>query len=93
MEALRAGRDLSAVPGISYRASDDQVVHTADRPRIVDIDNIGYPAWEYDPDFDIRRHIFAAHLDAPGGEAELEALAACGWPTSTSGAPISKTSF
>jgi diacylglycerol O-acyltransferase len=37
--------------------------------------NVGYPTWEYDPDFDIKRHIFRVRLDAPGGEAELEALA------------------
>ena len=37
--------------------------------------NLGYPTWEYDPNFDIKRHIFRVRLDAPGGEAELEALA------------------
>jgi diacylglycerol O-acyltransferase / wax synthase len=37
--------------------------------------NLGYPTWEYDPDFDIKRHIFRIRLDSPGGEAELEALA------------------
>ncbi len=36
---------------------------------------LGYPTWEYDPHFDIKRHIFRVSLDAPGGEAELEALA------------------
>ncbi len=37
--------------------------------------NAGYPTWEDDPCFDIHRHIHAAHLDAPGGDAELEELA------------------
>ena len=37
--------------------------------------NLGYPTWEYDPDFDIRRHIFHVRLPAPGGENELEELA------------------
>jgi diacylglycerol O-acyltransferase len=37
--------------------------------------NLGYPTWEYDQDFDIKRHIFRVRLDALGGEAELEALA------------------
>jgi diacylglycerol O-acyltransferase len=37
--------------------------------------NLGYPTWEYDPNFRIKRHIFRVRLDAPGGEAELEALA------------------
>jgi WS/DGAT/MGAT family acyltransferase len=36
--------------------------------------NIGYPAWQYDPDFDIRRHIFHVHLDAPGSEEQLRDL-------------------
>jgi diacylglycerol O-acyltransferase len=34
----------------------------------------GYPTWEDDPHFDIRRHIHQVHLEAPGGQAELEAL-------------------
>jgi diacylglycerol O-acyltransferase len=37
--------------------------------------NLGLPAWEDDPHFDIQRHIFRETLDAPGGENELEALA------------------
>jgi len=37
--------------------------------------NLGYPVWENHPQFDIQRHIFRAQLEAPGGEAELEALA------------------
>jgi len=36
--------------------------------------NLGYPTWEDDPNFEIARHIQRAQLDAPGGEAELEAL-------------------
>jgi diacylglycerol O-acyltransferase len=35
---------------------------------------IGYPTWEDDPHFDIRRHIFPVRLDTPGGGVELEAL-------------------
>jgi len=37
--------------------------------------NMGYPTWEDDPHFDIRRHIFRVEVDPPGGQAELEALA------------------
>jgi WS/DGAT/MGAT family acyltransferase len=37
--------------------------------------NLGYPTWEFDPNFDIKRHIFRVRLDPPGGEPELEALA------------------
>ncbi len=36
--------------------------------------NLGYPTWEDDPNFDIRRHIFRVRIDSPGGEAELEEL-------------------
>jgi len=36
--------------------------------------NLGYPTWEDDPNFDIARHILRVRIDAPGGEAELEAL-------------------
>ena len=37
--------------------------------------HIGYPTWEDDPHFDIRRHIIRVSVDPPGGEAELEVLA------------------
>ena len=37
--------------------------------------NLGYPTWEYDPNFNIKRHIFRVRLDPPGGQPELEALA------------------
>ncbi len=37
--------------------------------------NLGYPTWEDDPHFNVRRHIFRVKLESPGGEAELEALA------------------
>lgn len=33
--------------------------------------NIGHPTWEFDPNFDVRRHIFKLQVDAPGGEREL----------------------
>jgi diacylglycerol O-acyltransferase len=37
--------------------------------------HLGYPAWQDDPDFQIRRHIFHRRLPSPGGRAELEDLA------------------
>jgi len=37
--------------------------------------SLGFPTWEDDPHFDIRRHIFQARLEPPGGEAELQAFA------------------
>jgi WS/DGAT/MGAT family acyltransferase len=36
--------------------------------------NIGHPQWQYDPDFDIRRHIFHVKLDPPGSEEQLREL-------------------
>ena len=38
--------------------------------------NIGHPSWEWDPDFDIRRHIMRAKVDAPGTDVQLMELAA-----------------
>jgi diacylglycerol O-acyltransferase / wax synthase len=37
--------------------------------------SLGLPTWQDDPHFDIRRHIFQARLEPPGGDAELQALA------------------
>jgi diacylglycerol O-acyltransferase len=37
--------------------------------------NVGYPTWEDDPNFRIRKHIFRARLEPPGEQEELEALA------------------
>ena len=37
--------------------------------------DIGLPIWQYDPKFDIRRHIFHVQLDAPAGVAQLRELA------------------
>jgi radical SAM superfamily enzyme YgiQ (UPF0313 family) len=39
LDALQTGRDLSTVPGISYKVGE-QIVHNADRPFIKDIDII-----------------------------------------------------
>ena len=38
--------------------------------------NIGHPSWEWDPDFDISRHIMRVKLDAPGDDGQLMELAA-----------------
>lgn len=37
--------------------------------------SLGFPTWQDDPLFDIRRHVFHVTLPPPGGEAELQALA------------------
>ncbi len=36
---------------------------------------LGHPTWEFDENFDIKRHIFKLQIDTPGGEAELIELA------------------
>jgi len=46
LAALRDGRDLGTVPGISFRAAGGDIVHNADRERIADLDALGFPAWE-----------------------------------------------
>lgn len=33
--------------------------------------NLGHPTWEFDPNFDVRNHIFRLQIDEPGGEREL----------------------
>jgi len=37
--------------------------------------NLSHPTWEWDPDFDIRRHIMPVRLDPPGDMAQLRQLA------------------
>lgn len=38
--------------------------------------NIGHPTWEWDPDFDVRRHIHHVQMPAPGTDAQLYDLGA-----------------
>lgn len=38
--------------------------------------NIGHPTWEWDPDFDVRRHITEVKLDRPGTDEQLFEAAA-----------------
>lgn len=42
--------------------------------------NLAHPTWEYDPEFDIRRHVRRVSLAAPGSEEQLRALCAELWP-------------
>ena len=37
--------------------------------------NLGHPTWEWDPDFDITRHIKHLRIDGPGSDAQLMDLA------------------
>jgi diacylglycerol O-acyltransferase / wax synthase len=45
------------------------------RQRIERVPILRAPGWVDDPDFDVHNHIRLAHVAAPGGEAELQALA------------------
>lgn len=38
--------------------------------------NLGHPTWEWDPNFEVTRHIFRTRADAPGTDAQLFDLAA-----------------
>ncbi|MBI2913923.1 MAG: wax ester/triacylglycerol synthase family O-acyltransferase, partial [Chloroflexi bacterium] len=38
--------------------------------------NIGHPTWEFDPDFDISRHIIPVQIEPPGTDAQLIELGA-----------------
>ncbi len=38
--------------------------------------NVGHPTWEFDPDFDIARHIRRVRIEPPGTDAQLIELAA-----------------
>lgn len=37
--------------------------------------NISHPTWEWDPDFDIRRHVIPVQLESPGTDEQLFELA------------------
>jgi diacylglycerol O-acyltransferase len=36
---------------------------------------LGHPTWEFDPDFDITKHVFKVQIDSPGSEQQLIELA------------------
>ena len=38
--------------------------------------NIAHPTWEFDPEFDIRKHVILARLDPPGNDDQLRDMAA-----------------
>jgi len=66
------------IPFADFVRAIESRLHLIPRYRQVVADSpfhLGYPTWEDDPHFDIRRHIFRARVDAPGGQEELEALA------------------
>ena len=38
--------------------------------------NIGHPTWEWDPDFDLHRHVMRVKVDRPGTDAQLMEISA-----------------
>ena len=65
------------IPFEEFVAAIDSKLHLVPRYRQIAASapfNIGNPHWEYDPRFDIRRHILRITVNSPGGEAELEEL-------------------
>ncbi|HEV2444711.1 MAG TPA: wax ester/triacylglycerol synthase family O-acyltransferase, partial [Candidatus Sulfopaludibacter sp.] len=68
----------SPIPFAEFMAAIDSKLHLLPRYRQVVVEpplHIGYPTWQDDAAFDIRRHIFHARVAAPGGQPEFEALA------------------
>ncbi|HLK50019.1 MAG TPA: wax ester/triacylglycerol synthase family O-acyltransferase [Bryobacteraceae bacterium] len=66
------------IPFEEFVAKIDSKLHLIPRYRQIAVAppfHIGYPNWEWDPHFDIRKHVFRVTLDPPGGVQELEALA------------------
>lgn len=52
----------------------DAKIHLIPRyQQIVKFDpyNLGHPTWEFDPNFDVRKHIHKIQIEAPGGEEQL----------------------
>lgn len=67
-----------AIPFEEFVATIDSKLHLLPRYRQIAVSppfDIGYPNWEYDPHFDIRRHLIRLTVNAPGDEAALEELA------------------
>jgi diacylglycerol O-acyltransferase / wax synthase len=66
------------IPYEQFVASINSKLHLV--PRYLQIPvippwDLDFPAWRDDPHFDIHRHVIPVTLPAPGGEAELQALA------------------
>jgi len=66
------------IPFRDFLASIDSKLHLV--PRYLQIPvfppwGLGFPSWQDDAHFDVRRHVLHVTLDSPGGETELQALA------------------
>jgi diacylglycerol O-acyltransferase len=67
-----------AIPFEEFVGAIDSKLHLIPRYRQIVVDpplHVGYPTWQDDASFDIRRHIFRVRVDAPGDQEEMEALA------------------
>lgn len=65
------------VPLERYRRHLHERLHLIPRyrQRIVDAPlHLAHPAWEDDPDFDIRQHVHGVQMEGPGTEAQLRRL-------------------
>lgn len=66
------------IPFEKFVANIDSKLHLLPRYRQIPVSpawSLGFPTWQDDPQFDVRRHVFQVTLDSPGGEAELQAFA------------------
>ena len=74
---LAGDRNLDEVPGIMFKKADGQIIKTAARARIRNIDTVPFPAWELFPIANYQRHPIV-----PGEEPRitLSVLATRGCP-------------
>ena len=66
------------IPFSQFVKTIDSKLHLIPRYRQLVADppfHLGYPTWEDDPKFNIRRHIFRAKVEPPGEQPQFEALA------------------
>jgi diacylglycerol O-acyltransferase / wax synthase len=66
------------IPFPEFVRSIDSKLHLVPRYRQIVVSppwGLGFPSWQDDPKFDVHEHVFRVRLDAPGGDAELEAFA------------------
>ncbi len=66
------------IPFAEFLDAIDSKLHLLPRyrQRVVEPQfHLGYPTWEDDPNFDIRKHVIQARVEPPGGQEQFEALA------------------
>ncbi|MCC6143690.1 MAG: wax ester/triacylglycerol synthase family O-acyltransferase [Candidatus Hydrogenedentes bacterium] len=65
------------IPFHAFRKDLDSKIHLVPRYRQRLLPAplaLGHPAWEFDPDFDIKDHVHLLHLEKPGTEAQLRVM-------------------